>query len=195
MTEGYKPIFRETDNYSYCEHDYLFQDLPKEFQQALLADRVVTTKDLKRMLRRLFPGTKFFVRKDSYSGGSSIDIYYVDGVAKDRVERVINWDTKGFNGMYDISYSRIYKVLMPDMTVKELRFDWYGYVTVHRAYTEKALKNFLGQVKDIDVSKVKVQECHFFIGSKVIDTAYLQCEDWHIQNELYKRLAKTDFDF
>ena len=196
IRETYQPMFIESDDYSFCKYNYLFQDLPIEFQNALKEDRQVNTKDLKKLLRRLFPGTKFYIRKDSYSGGSSVNIYYVDGPAKEKVEKAMSWNTRGFNGMYDISYSKTYKVLMPDMSIRKLEFDWYGYVFVHREYSKKAIEKFLYQIKsEFDVSDVKIHDGTFYVGSKEMGKiAYLQCNDWRKQNELLQMLSKIDLE-
>lgn len=185
------PVFVEK-NPSYVKYDYLFQDLPVEFQKCLLEGRKVTTKDLKKMLKRLFPNTKFHIRKNSYSGGSSVNIYYLDGVAKEEVEKVLNWDTEGFDGMTDLSYSKKYRVLMPDAQVRNLEFEWYGYIFVKRGITKENLEKFL---KENGYKDVEVYEIGFYIGNKTIGKeAHIKANDINLQYEIMKKLAKTSFN-
>lgn len=62
-------------------------------------------KILKKELRHNFPDVKFSVKSDSYSGGSSINVEYTDGVAFDKVDSIArNYAGKGFDGMIDMSY-------------------------------------------------------------------------------------------
>ncbi len=45
----------------------------------LIVDTVEVAKILRRVLKRHFPGEKFYVRSERYSGGSSIDVVWSDG--------------------------------------------------------------------------------------------------------------------
>lgn len=76
-----------------------------------------TAKLIRKALKRAFPGQKFYVRSDTYSGGASIDIYWLDGPTEKEVENV-TWpfERAGFDGMIDLKF--YYTAwLMPDGTV------------------------------------------------------------------------------
>lgn len=64
---------------------------------------VDTAKLIRQALKRQFPDTKFSVRYKSYSGGSSIDVYWTDGPRGAAVERVTSgFAGGGFDGTIDL---------------------------------------------------------------------------------------------
>jgi hypothetical protein len=65
-------------------------------------------KNIKKELLRTFPGVKFSVRSDCFSGGNSIDVSWTDGPTEKEVEKVIGKYQEGhFNGMEDLyEYNR-----------------------------------------------------------------------------------------
>lgn len=78
----------------------------------------VRTADVAKLIRAQlkanFPGVKFSVRSDVYSGGSSIRVYWMDGPTSDLVDRVVKvYAGSGFDGMTDYKYSKG-AWLMPD---------------------------------------------------------------------------------
>lgn len=61
------------------------------------------SKNLKRELSAAFPGVKFSVRSDTFSGGDSIDVSWELGPTKKQVEAISGKYQEGhFNGMEDI---------------------------------------------------------------------------------------------
>ena len=59
-----------------------------------------TAKLIRRDLREAFPGVKFSVRSDTYSGGASIDIRWTDGPRTAKVEPITErYQGAGFDGM------------------------------------------------------------------------------------------------
>lgn len=59
--------------------------------------------NIRRELARAFPGHKFSVRSDSYSGGNSVDVSWELGPTTKDVEAIVNKYERGtFNGMEDI---------------------------------------------------------------------------------------------
>jgi hypothetical protein len=73
-----------------------------------------TAKLVRGALKKAFPGIKFSVRSDVYSGGASIRVRYMDGPVTDAVKAVTNaYAGGGFDGSIDMAY---YKEswLMPD---------------------------------------------------------------------------------
>jgi hypothetical protein len=68
--------------------------------------RVAETAKLVRAdLKREFPGVKFSVRSDSYSGGASIRVRWTDGPTAPAVDRVVKrYEGSRFDGMTDLKY-------------------------------------------------------------------------------------------
>jgi Large polyvalent protein associated domain 29 len=63
-------------------------------------------KLLRKHLAAEFPGVKFSVKGQSYSGGSSTDISWIDGPLQKQVEKIASaYGYKGFDGMIDLQYS------------------------------------------------------------------------------------------
>lgn len=73
---------------------------------------------VRKALKSAFPGFKFSVRIDRYSGGSSIDIRWTDGPSTEEVDLVVKpFNCEHFDGMIDMRYhSSVW--LLPDGTVK-----------------------------------------------------------------------------
>lgn len=60
-------------------------------------------KAIRKELGKAFPETKFQVRSESYSMGSSVDVDWTDGPTTDMVEEIIKKYQYGhFNGMEDL---------------------------------------------------------------------------------------------
>ena len=65
-----------------------------------------TAKLIRVQLAKVFPGQKFWVRSETYSGGASIHISYMDGPTQKDVENVTNpFNGAGFDGMVDYKTS------------------------------------------------------------------------------------------
>ena len=82
--------------------------------------RWVPAKEAARLVRAVlktqFPETKFSVRTDTYSGGSSVHVRYTDGPAWRDVDAALKpFSGSGFDGMIDLAYSRT-AWLYPDGT-------------------------------------------------------------------------------
>ena len=76
-----------------------------------------TAKLVRAALKKAFPGTKFSVRSDSYSGGASIRVRYTDGPKSKDVEKVAKrYAGASFDGMIDLKYHHEH-FLCPDGTV------------------------------------------------------------------------------
>ena len=59
--------------------------------------------EIRKILKREFPKTKFKVISQSYSMGSSVDVYWFDGPTKDAVQSLISQFQYGhFDGMTDM---------------------------------------------------------------------------------------------
>ena len=83
--------------------------------------RTDVTKIIRAVLKDAFPGTKFYVKSDSYSGGSSCNVSY-DGTQPGAPELkavddlVRSFGTHGFDGMIDLAYS-LNRWVMPNGTI------------------------------------------------------------------------------
>ena len=124
---------------------------------------------LKTRLQREFPGVRFSVRSESYSGGSSIDIHWSDGPTTKQVEAISDaYKSRGFDGMIDMAYSYHHWLLpngdvvlagtsgteggrgtvpawecpKPHPDAKAVRLS-SGYVSCHREVTDKAKAGIL----------------------------------------------------
>lgn len=65
-----------------------------------------TAKLIRIALKRAFPGVKFSIRSNRYSGGSSIDVRWTDGPIVSGVRAVTgNYTGGGFDGSIDLRYS------------------------------------------------------------------------------------------
>jgi len=65
-------------------------------------DGRVAAENIRRELKKAFPGTKFNVRFRTFSGGDSIDVSWVDGPATPRVNAIIGkYEYGHFDGMTD----------------------------------------------------------------------------------------------
>jgi len=64
-----------------------------------------TAKLLRVALKKAFPGKKFSVRSEVYSGGSSINVSWTHGLPEKEVEAIAKqYEGAGFDGMVDYKY-------------------------------------------------------------------------------------------
>lgn len=68
-------------------------------------DTTWTAKILRYELARRYPGTKFSVRLERYSGGSSVDVRWTDGPTWKEIQALADsLEGAGFDGMVDLEY-------------------------------------------------------------------------------------------
>ena len=68
----------------------------------MISNPTQAAKEIKKELKAKFPKTKFSVRSDSYSQGSSVDIYWNDGPTTEEVNKIVGKYQYGhFDGMVD----------------------------------------------------------------------------------------------
>lgn len=85
-----------------------------------------TAKHMRKALRAAFPGVKFSVRSNVYSGGSSIDVSWEDGPAEEAVRKITDAYAGGrFDGMIDLAYHANHW-LMPDGSIVLARTYGHG---------------------------------------------------------------------
>jgi hypothetical protein len=76
-----------------------------------------TAKLVRVALKKAFPAVKFSVRSDTYAGGASIRVKWLDGPLAKEVEAVAKaYSSGGFDGSIDLKYSSD-EWLMPDGSV------------------------------------------------------------------------------
>lgn len=81
-----------------------------------------TAKQMRLMLKAEFPGVKFSVRSDTYAGGASIRVYWLDGPTEDAVKAKVRvYEGASFDGMIDLkTYAEPTLVANTDGTVEEV---------------------------------------------------------------------------
>ncbi len=86
-------------------------------------DTVEVAKILRRVLKRHFPGQRFYVRSERYSGGSSIDVSWVDGPRVAQVEPLLEpYRGADFDGMRDLKTYRDVLVVDDDGRLERVRY-------------------------------------------------------------------------
>ena len=77
---------------------------PKPELERVYIDVVDVAKIVRKNLKTKFPGQKFKVRSDRYSGGSSIYVEWTDGASQKAVEEMLRqYEGKTFDGMIDLA--------------------------------------------------------------------------------------------
>jgi len=146
------PIYPNTD-YPDEEVVWLFEELPEEFREKVIKGESINGRDVRKYLKRLFPKGKFRI-KVKYS----LNVEILGGVGKKEVEQALmKFNNTASNAMIDYRGFRIHKVLMPNGSVKEMRFSWSGISIevnweIRKTLTEKALeeihKKYPGNTKE-----------------------------------------------
>jgi hypothetical protein len=75
------------------------------------ATRYISVTDTAKLVRvqlaKHFPGVKFSVRSQSYSGGASVSVYWTDGPRTKDVDRIVGgFESRSFDGMNDLATSQ-----------------------------------------------------------------------------------------
>ena len=66
-------------------------------------DTAECSKMVRKALKNAFPGHKFSVKTDRYSGGSSVDVNWTDGPTLEEVQKVAKrFEGASFDGMVDL---------------------------------------------------------------------------------------------
>lgn len=78
----------------------------KAENKGCLSGSAATAVEIRKALKKCFPGTKFSVRSETFSMRNSVDVSWTDGPMKSLVESVIDLFAYGrFDSMQDLSYS------------------------------------------------------------------------------------------
>ncbi len=101
-----------------------------------------TAKLVRAALKKAFPGVKFSVRSESYAGGASINVSYVDGPFGPAVKDVTDLYTgASFDGMIDLKSYHDSLVLFEGDELPTRVHHGADYIFVHRdispAYAEQ----------------------------------------------------------
>ena len=111
-----------------------FPDLITEAKAKLLFKKPLSSaalgaKNIKIQLDKSFPGVKFSVKSEYYSGGSSINVSWTDGPKTADVDKIADqYQEKDFDGMDDSTHYR-------DQVWTEV-FGGAGYVNCNRHYSD-----------------------------------------------------------
>lgn len=108
------------------------------------SDRVTAAKNIRIELKRAFPGVKFSVTGESFSGGDAISISWIDGPTKNDVKEISGkYQAGSFDGMTDyynydhdawndsfgsakyITTSRKYSPELVGMTIASIGAKWH----------------------------------------------------------------------
>lgn len=97
--------------------------------------------NIRAELKRAFPGVKFSVRSDRFSGGDSVQVTWTDGPTSEAVKRIIgNYKAGSFDGMTDCyNYAEI-----PWTSV----FGDAKYIQSQRKHSAEALAAAVARVKE-----------------------------------------------
>jgi len=146
------PIYPNTE-YPDKRVGWLFEELPEEFREKVTKGERITGREVRRYLKRLFPKGRFKIRVNY-----SLRVVILGGAGKEEVERALmNFETLTSNPMIDYRGIKTHTVLMPDGSVKEIRFSWSGVCVevdwkIREALIEKALeeihKKYPGNTKE-----------------------------------------------
>ena len=106
-------------------------------------DRVTAAKNMRIQLKAAFPGVKFSVTSESYSGGSSINVSWTDGPLRADVEAIVDQYAYGsFNGMEDLyEYAGD---LWPEA------FGGAKYVFANRDYSDEVIQEAIDALELVD---------------------------------------------
>ena len=108
-----------------------------------MSNHAETAKMIRKDLKKAFPKTKFYVRSDTYAGGSSVDVTWENGPVTSDVNMVVHKYQYGhFDGQtdcYDVDSSRndIPQVQYVQVsrevceTIKEQVFKWLQKTHIH----------------------------------------------------------------
>ena len=98
---------------------------------------VTAAKNIRKELKENFPCVKFSVRVERFSGGESINIYWVDGPTVEQVRKV---SRKYQHGYFDA---------MTDTYVESSNTFDFGsskYVFEHRSYSDQAVEHVINKL-------------------------------------------------
>ena len=131
----------------------------------------IAAENIRRELKRQFPGVKFSIRYRSFSGGNSIDVGWTDGPATKRVNAILGkYESGSFDGMTDCyDYKKCSERTWSDV------FGSAKYIHAQRESTKEA-------VRKAWVEKGGRAE-------EVPDTDEWKCELWHHMRDAWSEMS------
>lgn len=106
-----------------------------------------TAKQIRATLKAEFPGVKFTVRSKTYSGGSSIDVNWVDGPATKNVQPVLDrFVGSTFDSMTDLRTGHSTLIANPDGTIEEIRY-LANHVFGHRDHSAEFRSQIIAELE------------------------------------------------
>lgn len=147
-------------------------------------DTIGNAKKIRKMLKERFPKTKFSVRSEKYSGGSSINVFWIDGPHVGEVEEI----TDPMELVHRDGYG-------------EILSGGNHFVFCRRAYSEAVYKIAVEKMRDwadwshVDFSTVKYRlnsdgTCE--LSENIFHANYGYCV--YLDNEVHRlHLAETSF--
>jgi len=152
--------------------------------------------NLRKELKEAFPGIKFSVRSESYSGGCSIDIKWEDGPMVGAVENVSGKYQEGhFNGMEDI-YEHNYDNVWTDV------FGGAKYVMTSRSSSNAGYLHAAKQIAKEYVLPITLTWHVSNWGDEVHKSLYVENSDdvgidehghWRANQMINRKISETDF--
>lgn len=132
-----------------------------------------TAKLVRKALKSSFPGVKFSVRSDTYAGGASIHVAWVDGPTTADVKTVTNrFQGADFDGMQDLKTYREATLLGDENgNLRAVRFG-ANFIFGERSYSPEVYRTAAETVAqrfgaDFDEADVSVRESFRFKGVEV----------------------------
>jgi len=106
-----------------------------------------TAKLLRQALKATFPGCKFSVRSDTYSGGASIDVHWTDGPTDGDVDAICQlYRGATFDGMQDLKEYHSTLLAGPDGDVRHVHFG-ADFVFTNRTLSDGYIARYLPGVR------------------------------------------------
>lgn len=130
-----------------------------------------TAKLVRAALKTQFPGTKFSVRSDTYSGGASIDVRWTDGPTETDVKATCDlYEGATFDGMRDLKEYHSSILVGPEGEIRDVHFG-ADFIFEHRAYSAEFLASLEILVEPNGLTRGN-QQCG-------------QCGDWMPAGDCY----------
>lgn len=94
-------------------------------------------KQLKKELKKEFPGVKFSVKSESFSGGDAVRVSYTDGPTTKEVKAIADkYQYGSFDGMRDI-----YEMTNTDENLPQVK-----YVTINRSWSDETKEKLFNKI-------------------------------------------------
>jgi hypothetical protein len=144
-----------------------------------------TAKEVRKALKAAFPGIKFSVRSNNYSGGASIDVKWFDGPTSKAVDKVANkFAGATFDGMIDLkSYHD------SELNGEPVRFG-ADFIFTKRALSVSFLTNIATQYCKRYHEEMPEIKTWDYDNSAHIDQH--PCDYWHPSNQIMRKANETD---